>query len=282
VDVEVVDPALRAAIIGRLEAAGVPSPAADAGWLLAHAHAGGLLDHDHLETLVGRREHHEPLQLILGSWPFRTVELALAAGVFIPRPETEVVAGVAIDHARRLGPGAVVAEPCTGSGAIACSLLAEVPGVRVIATDRDPAAVALARRNLAAIAPHGRAEVLLGDLLDPLPVALRGHLDVLVVNPPYLPSAERDRLAREVVEHDPDAALFGGPDGHEVVEALLAAALDWLRPGGVVIVELDERRGLDAVAVATDLGLTEVQLIADLAGRDRAVVASVPGRSPAP
>jgi len=192
------------------------------------------------------------------------------------------VAGVAIDHARRLGQGAVVAEPCTGSGAIACSLLAEVPGVRVIATDRDPAAVALARRNLAAIAPHGRAEVLLGDLLDPLPVALRGHLDVLVVNPPYLPSAERDRLAREVVEHDPDAALFGGPDGHEVVEALLAAALDWLRPGGVVIVELDERRGLDAVAVATDLGLTEVQLIADLAGRDRAVVASVPGRSPAP
>ncbi len=276
-DVEVVDPELRAAIVGRLEAAGVPSPAADARWLVEHAQrGGGPLDHGLLEALVGRRERHEPLQLILGSWPFRTVELALAPGVFLPRPETEVVAGVAIDHVRRLGPGAVVAEPCTGSGAIACSLLAEVPGVRVIATDRDPAAVALARHNLAAVAPATRVEVLEGDLLEPLPAALRGHLDVVVANPPYLPSSDRGQLAREVVEHDPEAALFGGPDGHEVVDALLGAAREWLRPGGVVIVELDERRGAAAVAVATGLGLTGVHLVRDLAGRDRAVVASVP------
>ncbi|MEX2551204.1 MAG: peptide chain release factor N(5)-glutamine methyltransferase [Nitriliruptoraceae bacterium] len=267
---------VRGAIIGRLEAAGVPAPAADARWLLAHANAGGTLDHDQLEALVVRREHHEPLQLILGSWPFRTVELSLDAGVFLPRPETEVVAGVAIDHALRLGPGAVVAEPCTGSGAIACSLLAEVPGVRVIATDLDPTAVALARRNLATVDPHGDAQVLTGDLLEPLPAALRGHLDVLVANPPYLPSDERGQLPREVVEHDPQTALFGGEDGHEVVDALLAAAAGWLRPGGVVILELDERRGADAVEVARRLGLAEVQLIPDLAGRDRAIVASIP------
>ncbi len=275
-EVEVVDPTLRAAIVGRLEAAGVPSPAADARWLLGHARAGGGLDLDHLEAMVARRERHEPLQLILGSWPFRTVELALVPGVFLPRPETEVVAGVAIDHARRLGPGVVVAEPCTGSGAIACSLLAEVPGVRVIATDRDPAAVTLARRNLAAVGADGRAEVRLGDLLAPLPAALRGHLDVVVANPPYLPSSDREVLAREVVEHDPTAALFGGPDGHEVVDALLRSAPEWLRPGGTVIVEIDERRGADAVAVATGSGLAGAHLVKDLAGRDRAVVASVP------
>ncbi len=281
-DVEVVDPTLRAAIIGRLVAAGVPSPTADARWLLEHVRAGGSLDPEHLEALVARRERHEPLQLILGSWPFRTVELALAPGVFLPRPETEVVAGVAIEHARRLGPGAVVAEPCTGSGAIACSLIAEVPGVRVIATDRDPAAVALARRNLVSTAPGGPPEVLEGDLLEPLPATLRGHLDVVVANPPYLPSSDRGQLTREVVEYDPQAALFGGPDGHEVVDALLGSSRGWLRPGGVVIVEIDERRGGDAVAVATGLGFTGVHLVRDLAGRDRAVVASVPVDPAAP
>lgn len=299
-----------AAVAARLAAAGVSGPYAEARWLVEHA----LRDADPrdgvaprgprdragdraavairepaldvsdrlapaLEALVARRLEHEPLQLVLGRWPFRTVELELLPGVFVPRPETEVVAGVAIDHARRLGPGALVAEPCTGSGAIAASLLAEVEDVEVYATDRSPAAVALARRNLAAVSKgtaSPRAHVLEGDLLAPVPRRLCGRLEVLVANPPYLPHGDRGRLAPEVAEHDPAAALFGGEDGHEVVERLLTAARQWLRPGGVVVLEIDDRRGEEACAAARAAGLAQAHLVADLAGRDRAVVATAP------
>lgn len=294
-----------AAVAARLTAAGVPGAHAEARWIVEHALGDASTSADRpsmgpggpalaglagvapaedllaarLEALVARRLAHEPLQLVLGRWPFRTVELELVPGVFVPRPETEVVAGVAIDHARRLGPGAVVAEPCTGTGAIAASLLAELDDVEVYATDRSPAAVAVARRNLAAVTRAGRpsrVHVLEGDLLAPLPVRLRGRLDLLVANPPYLPQRDLERLAPEVAEHDPPAALFGGVDGHEVVVRLLAAAARWLRPGGVVVLEIDDRRGEEACEAARAVGLGEVHLVADLAGRDRAVVATAP------
>jgi release factor glutamine methyltransferase len=230
---------------------------------------------------VVRRLGGEPLQLLLGRWPFRTVELELLPGVFVPRPETEVVAGIAIDHARRLGPGAVVADPCTGSGAIAASMLAELGDVEVYATDRSSVAVALARRNLAAVTKGAlppRAHVLEGDLLAPLPTRLRGRLDLLVANPPYLPCGDLEHLAPEVADHDPPAALFGGIDGHEVVDRLLVAAGRWLRPGGVVVLEIDDRRGAEACHAARAAGLADVHLVPDLAGRDRAVVATAPAR----
>ncbi len=286
------DDAVVAAVTDRLDAAGIPAAATEARWLVEHVRsaapggdggatlAAGPL-REELEALVRRRVGREPLQLLLGRWPFRTVELELAAGVFVPRPETEVVAGVAIEQARRRGAAPVVAEPCTGTGAIACSLLAEVPDVEVYATDRDPSAVALARRNLAGVmaaaGTTGRGEVLEGDLLAPLPARLRGRLDVLVANPPYLPSGDRDALAPEVADHDPPGALFGGPDGHEVVDRLLAAAPRWLRPGGAVVVEIDDRRGPAACAAARAAGLWQVRLVADLAGRDRAVVGTSMG-----
>jgi len=282
VDVTSSHAAVVAALVARLTAAGVPAAHAEARWLVEHVRreAGSSGDEDRLaarlEALVVRRLAHEPLQLVLGRWPFRTVELALAPGVFVPRPETEVVAGVAIDHARRLGPGVVVAEPCTGTGAIAASLVAELDDVEVYATDRSPAAVALARRNLAAVTSAGRssrAHVREGDLLAPLPARLRGRLDLLVANPPYLPHGDLEHLAPEVAEHDPPAALFGGVDGHEVVVRLLTAAVRWLRPGGVVVLEIDDRRGGEACDAARAAGLGEVHLVDDLAGRDRAVVA---------
>ena len=275
-----------AAVAARLTAAGVPAAHAEARWLVEHAlrdasppgatPAQDLLE-VRLEALVERRLAHEPLQLVLGRWPFRTVELELVPGVFVPRRETEVVAGVAIDHARRLGPGAVVAEPCTGTGAITASLLAELDDVEVYATDRSPAAVAVARRNVAAVTragPSPRAHVMEGDLLAPLPARLRGRLDLLVANPPYLPSGDLEHLAPEVAEHDPPAALFGGLDGHEVVDRLLAAAARWLRPGGVVVLEIDDRRGEEACDAARAAGLGAVHLVADLTGRDRVVVAT--------
>ncbi len=304
-DVTSTHAAVVAAVAARLAAAGMPGARAEARWLVEHAlhemrSAGDTRARRRVEAtpgpspdaapederlrarvepLVARRLEHEPLQLVLGRWPFRTVELELAPGVFVPRPETEVVAGVAIDHARRLGPGAVVAEPCTGTGAITASLLAELDDVEVHATDRSPAAVALARRNLASVtrgAPGSRAHVLEGDLLTPLPARLRGRLDLLVANPPYLPRGELGRLAPEVAGHDPAAALFGGVDGHEVVDRLLAAAGTWLRPGGVVVLEIDDRRGEEVCAVARAVGLDQVHLVPDLAGRDRAVAATAP------
>lgn len=272
---------LEGEVAARLAAAGIPAARAEARWLVEHARAAPTPGR--LETLVRRRLAGEPLQLLLGRWPFRTVELALEAGVFVPRPETEVVAGLAIDHVRRLGRPALAAEPCTGSGAISCALVAEVAGIEVVATDLDARAVALARRNLAevrdrsgAVARRSRAEVHLGDLLDPLPEQLRGRLDLLVANPPYLPVADRSQLAREVVAHDPAAALFGGVDGHEVVDRLVAEAGRWLAPGGLLVVEIDDRRGPEVVARARAAGWDEVRVAPDLAGRDRALLARAP------
>lgn len=292
-DVEVAHPTVFAAVRDRLAAAGVPSPGVDARWLIEHVVAdaearpvlttGALADR--LEALVVRREAREPLQLVLGTAAFRTLELACRPGVFLPRPETEIVAGVAIGHARQragggAGPdaGVLVAEPCTGTGAIACSVAIEVPAARVLATDLDPRAVDLARHNAAATAPD-RIEVHHGDLLDPLDASLRGHLDVLVANPPYLPAADRGTWDPEVADHDPDTALVGGPDGHEVVDRLLALAVDWLAPGGSVVLEIDERRGAEAAAVARVVGLTDVKVQRDLTGADRVLVARRPARA---
>lgn len=281
------DPDLVRQVAARLRAAGVPSPDYDARLLVEHAsnrveHAGER-DVD-LDALVARRIAREPLQLLLGRTWFRTVEVLCAPGVFVPRPETEIVAGVAIDAARAAvdaahaaGDRPRVVEVGTGTGAIACALVAEVPGIELVATDRDPGAVALATRNLARVAAAAaeprpsRAEVRHGDLLDPVDDGWRGRLDVLVSNPPYLPAADRGTWAPEVADHDPDGALVGGEDGHEVVDALLALATTWLRPGGVVVIEIDDRRGADALAAASTAGLVEATLVRDLTGRDRAV-----------
>ncbi|MFP4634789.1 MAG: N5-glutamine methyltransferase family protein [Nitriliruptoraceae bacterium] len=281
-----------AAVRARLAAAGVASPGADARWLIEHVTTTvGDPDEDDraaaaLEALVARRVGREPLQLLIGTWGFRTVELACAPGVFVPRPETEVVAGLAVDAARAAGRRPRVAEPCTGSGAIACALLAEVPGVEVVASDRDPQAVELARANLARLADgcagvtgparDARGEVRHGDLLEPLDTAWRGHLDVLVANPPYLPRSDRGRWPPEVAHHDPDQALIGGADGHEVVDRLLALAVEWLAPGGVVVLEIDERRGADALATAGQVGLGSARIVPDLSGADRAITARRP------
>ncbi|MEX0869212.1 MAG: hypothetical protein WD011_06025, partial [Nitriliruptoraceae bacterium] len=118
-----------------------------------------------------------------------------------------------------------------------------------------------------------QVEILAGDLLAPLADDLRGRLDVLVSNPPYLPASDRDSWQPEVGGHDPDRALVGGPDGHEVVERLLTAAATWLRPGGLAVVEIDERRGDDARLAATAAGLVDVRIVPDLTGADRAVTA---------
>lgn len=285
---------LEALVEQRLEAAGVPSPEVDAR-LLLDAIEERFGDPTRCETavldgMVERRIARVPLQVILGVTTFRWVELIVEAGVFVPRPETEVVAGLAIDALRGIK-SPLVAEPCTGTGAITCALLSEVPGVRVLATDLSAAAVDLARRNVTRTLAGGAtspqwvprggadAQVLHGSLLDPLSQldsSVYGALDVLISNPPYLPSGDLPAMEPEVAEHDPHAALFGGTDGHEIVLALLDAAMGWLRPGGTVILEVDDRRGRETIAAALSAGLVDARVEADLTGRDRAVVARRP------
>lgn len=280
-------------VTGRLAAAGIATPEVDARWLVDHLaeRFGGNFtgcDRGVLDALVDRRAAREPLQLVVGHTIFRWVDLAMRPGVFVPRPETEVVAGVAIDAARSAGTAPRVLEPCTGSGAIACAVASEVPGVQVHATDSSADAVTLARENASRLAattsptpwrpgpwpaPAARITIGHGDLFDGFDPACQGTVDVLVANPPYLPATDTDTWEPEVADHDPHAALVGGPDGHEVVDALLAAAPTWLVPGGTVVIEIDDRRGPDAVAAARAAGLVDAHTITDLTGRDRAVVA---------
>lgn len=276
-----------------LARAGVPSPEHDARALTraalgvdaAGVRTAGLPDAEgraRLAELVHRRAERVPLQHLVGATWFRYLRLRCRPGVFVPRPETEVVAGLAIDAARRVRTP-VVAEPCTGTGAIALSVLAEVPGADVWATDLDPAAVALAGENLATVlagdaevsgpAAGARCRILEGDLLAPLEPHLRGGLDVLVSNPPYLPDTDQGRLPPEVARHDPGLALYGGSDGLEVVDRLLDAAVRWLKPGGTLVLEIDDRRADEAARGAQGRGLVEVRVEHDLTGAPRALVA---------
>lgn len=226
-----------------------------------------------LEPLVARRETREPLQLIVGSVGFRYLELAVRPGVFIPRPETEVLAGEAI---ARVPPRGIVVEPCTGTGAIACAVATESAAAVVLATDISEAAVVLARDNAAHVGAT-TVTVLCGDLLAPVPAAHRGQVDVLVSNPPYLADAELAGREPEVVDWDPYEALVSGPTGSEVVDRLIDDARTWLAPGGWLLLELDSSRCATTAAQAAAAGLAEVAVVADLTGADRIVVARQPG-----
>jgi release factor glutamine methyltransferase len=181
-----------------------------------------------LESLTERREAGEPLEQLLGWVEFCGLRLAVAPGVFVPRQRTALLVDDAVTLA---GPGAVVLDLGCGVGAIAAAVRAAVPGVEVYAVDIDPAAVACARRNL----PPER--VLAGDLYDPLPPELRGRVDVVVANAPYVPTDEIARMPREARDHEHRVALDGGPDGLVVQRRVIAGAPAWLRPGGHLLVE---------------------------------------------
>ena len=274
-----------AALTARLDEAGVPTPAVDAELLLAHvlgtSRTALKLDlHRRLdeasrwriEALGARRARREPLQHLTGSVGFRHLDVLVRPGVFIPRPETETLAELVIAVTP---PGGVVAEPCTGTGAIACAVATEASPSTVIATDLSEDAVALAREN-AVRTGAAAVQVARGDLLDALPDTLRGALDVLVSNPPYVADGELADLEPEVREHDPRAALVSGPTGHEVSDRLIALAMQWLKPGGWLLLEVADTRAQECAQRAAAAGLADAEALADLAGRPRFVRARRP------
>jgi len=277
---------LRAHGIRTLADAGVPTPDTDAELLLAYtlgisrgqvqakAVTGSTVteaERTAYLTALERRAAREPLQHITGLAPFRSLELAVGPGVFVPRPETEFVAQLAIDALIAVpSPEPLAVDLGTGSGAIALALATEVPHARVVAVERSPEAHAWAERNIRATGADN-IRLVLGDLADSLP-ELDGTVDVVASNPPYIPDEAIPRDL-EVRLHDPALALYGGPDGLDIVRALSRRALALLRPGGALVIEHGEQQGAELRALLTADGWRAAATHRDLLGRDRATTA---------
>jgi release factor glutamine methyltransferase len=274
------DELLRAAM-GHLQLAGVPEPRVDAELLLAHvlgvtrgrAQALALMGAalptpvaERYRDLVLRRGLREPLQHLTGTAGFRRIELLVGPGVFVPRPETEVL----VEHALLgLPEGGRAVDLGTGSGAIALSIAHERPDAQVLAVERSPEAFAWAERNREHVGA-GNARIVLGDLADAVGEE-DGPFDVVVSNPPYVPDGMVPRDP-EVQRFDPPAALYGGPDGLDPMRAVVATALRVLVPGGLLAVEHGELQGAEVRAL---LGpeWRDAATHPDLTGRDRVTTA---------
>ena len=229
----------------------------------------------YFDSMVERRAAGEPLQYVLGSWGFRTLDLYVDRRVLIPRPETEQVVEVALAELRRLeADSPTVVDLGTGSGAIALSVAVEAPTAHVWATDASEDALAVARANLAGIGRAGaRVRLEHGSWFDALPGLLQGRIDLVVSNPPYV--ADDEELPAEVVDWEPAGALFGGPTGLEQVGEILGAATLWLARPAVAVIEIAPHQADGAVALAYESGFLEAKVMPDLAGRPRALVARI-------
>ena len=220
--------------------------------------------------LVGQRADRVPLQHLTGRAAFRHLELAVGPGVFVPRPETEQLTGWALERLTGLD-GPIVVDLGSGSGAIALSIAHEHPGARVTAVEQDPGAIAWTRHNAMARVAAGDTAVgvVEGDMTDPALLSeLDGRVAVVVSNPPYVP--DDAVLPREVADHDPPLALWGGPDGLDVVRGMLAVAARLLPPGGWLGIEHADQQGTALPAVVRAQGaFTDVEDHPDLAGRPR-------------
>ncbi len=227
---------------------------------------------DAYRELLVRRARGWPLQYLVGETGFMGLTLRARPGVFIPRPETEVLVEKALE--RLPGDAREALDVCCGCGNIAVALAVNRPGLRVTATDSSLDAVALARENAELCGVADRVEVLRGDLYAPA-AGPPERFDMIISNPPYVPSGCRESLPDEVREHEPPEALFAGEDGLDVIRRLAGGAPAVLRPGGLLALEVDESHAEEVAAVLlSDWG--SVELFDDLAGRPRAVVARRP------
>lgn len=290
----------RGEVVRRLAAAGIVTAEAEARFLVEHVSGYESADWAvianeqpsvracaRLWPLVERRVHGEPLQYVLGSWSFRGLDLMVDRRVLIPRPETEQVVEVALEEAVRRGlrrvrrrhltlvdaePSVAVADLGTGSGAIALALDAELPDVVVWATDASAEALDVARANVAGCAAT-RVRIAHGSWFDALPETLRGRLELVVSNPPYVAEHEVEGLPHEVAGFEPRGALVAGPTGCEALEHLLAHAREWLVPDGVLVCELAPHQADAMIERARGQGYVSAVVRTDLAGRRRVLVA---------
>lgn len=253
-------------VVARLRAAGCVY-AEDEAALLVDASQGYA---DELDRLVSARVAGQPLEQLLGWVAFAGLRIAVGPGVFVPRVRTELLAEQAL---ARLGDGTVV-ELCCGVAAVAAVLQGAGRLSDLYAVDIDPVAVCYAQRNLAE-----PAKLLVGDLYDPLPIRLRGRVEMIVANAPYVPTEAIALMPREARDHEPLVALDGGGDGADIHRRIIAAARTWLRPGGHLLIETGREQSAITAAEMSHAGF-EVEVVLD-DERDATVVVGrfgLPGR----
>ena len=236
------------AVVSRLRSAGCVFAEDEARLLVSAARSPAQL-----EAMVDRRVGGVPLEYVLGWAEFSGLRIAVAPGVFVPRRRTELLVDEATLVLRSMGAqrdlvaAPVVVDLCCGSGAVGAALLARIDGLDVHAVDIEPVAVRCARRNLAG----SGGQVYEGDLYAPLPERLRGRVDVIVANAPYVPSDSIRLLPPEARLHEPSTALDGGADGLDVQRRVAEAAAGWLAPGGHLLIETSEQQAPETFAVVT-------------------------------
>ena len=269
--------------VARLTAAGVASPRVDAEWLLADAlgvRRGALhaelarvpapVTAERYEASIRRRVERVPLQHIIGTQAFRDITVRVSADALVPRPETELLASWALELLPSPAAGApLVIDVGTGSGCLAGALASERRDLTVVALDASPAAAAVARGNIAALGLGDRVTVVVSDLFASLaPI----HADLIVSNPPYIPSRVVDALAPEITDHEPRCAIDGGPDGLGIIRRLVADAPRWLRPGAPLVLETAGGDQIAAVVASMRAaGFIDLATRDDLAGIERFV-----------
>lgn len=266
-----------------LTRAGVTSPSNEAEWLLA-----SILKTDRFRLIIDpdravpaecvaefrewvkRRVAHEPLQHILGFEDFSGLRLKAAPTALIPRPETELLVEWALELERQYGPWRVALDVGAGSGAIACALAAGAPGLTVVAVERSLAALAVAAANVAALGLSAQVRLVAGDLLAPL-AELAPSVQLVLSNPPYIPTAEIAHLPTEVRDWEPREALDGGVDGMTVHRRLVAQVSRFLRPGGWLLMEMGEGQAEPLSRLMEASGFYRIEVRQDLRGTLRMI-----------
>ncbi|MDQ2727504.1 MAG: peptide chain release factor N(5)-glutamine methyltransferase [Actinomycetota bacterium] len=265
------------------EARWLVEEAAGSAWPLALDEAVTARSGAWFDSRLARRVAGEPLQYVLGHWSFRSVDVLVDRRVLIPRPETEITVEVALKELDRIraasGPVSTVVDLGTGSGVIALSVARECREVRVWATDASPEALDVARANVARLGGSAatRIRIAEGRWWAALPEGFAGTVDLVVSNPPYVSRAEMTQLDPVVADWEPADALCAGPTGLEDIAEIVGGAPRWLRPGGVVVVEIAPHQAEQVVGLAVAAGLMAAEVRPDLSGRLRVLVARAPG-----